>query len=287
MNIKWLKTFIVTAQHENFRKASEILFLTQPAVSKHIQRLEDYLQCSLFSRKGKQVLLNAEGHRFLPIAQKILKEYEIGLHHFEAWQCGYTKQLSIAVAPQIASSILPAILKDFMIKESKIEILIDVVNSYEVVQKIVEGKADIGLTCTYPSQSNLKSEIVLEEPVVLVAPYDTQIEHEKNLFEQYRLITHNHPVYWDDLLLEIMHVYPMIKTLKVNQIEVSKKFIEKGLGVSYLPYSMVEKEIAEHLLKVIPPAEIETPISHTYLVTKISTSEMETFINFFKDALKK
>ena len=53
MDIKWLKTFVTAAKYENFRKASEELFLTQPAVTKHIKRLEDHLHINLFERKGK------------------------------------------------------------------------------------------------------------------------------------------------------------------------------------------------------------------------------------------
>lgn len=287
MEIKWLKTFIVAAQYENLRKASELLFLTQPAVTKHIQRLEEYLQSPLFVRKGKTVLLSPEGHRFLPIAKIILGEYEEGLNSFEAWRSGYLKQLTIATAPQIASSILPTILKDFLVNEPKIEVLINVVNSYEVVNEIVKGQADIGLTRTHTSQASLQCEVAFEEPVVLVAPYSTEIDCEKTLFQIYRLITHNHPVYWDDLLVEVKRFYPTIKTMKVNQIEVTKKFIEQGLGVSYLPYSMVEKEVKSNLLKVIIPDQISLPISQTYIVTKVMTPEATTFMKFFKEEVNK
>lgn len=286
MEMKWLKTFVVAAEYENFRKASERLFLTQPAVTKHIQRLEEYLQGELFVRAGKIVLLSSEGHRFLPIAKKMLEEYEAGMMHFEAWRHGYVQQLTIATAPQIASSILPSILKEFMINNPKIEVLINVINSYEVLNDIVKGQADIGLTRTYSPQSSLQCEVAFEEPVVLVAPYCTDIEEEGKLFQAYRLITHNHPVYWDDLLREVKRYYPMIKTLKVNQIEVTKKFIEQGLGVSYLPYSMVEKEINVKLLKIVHSDRVSIPMSQTYIVTKVVTPEITAFIKFFKEQLK-
>lgn len=51
MEIKWLKTFIIAASYENFSQASEDLFLTQPAVSKHIQRLQQELGDELFEKK--------------------------------------------------------------------------------------------------------------------------------------------------------------------------------------------------------------------------------------------
>lgn len=285
MEIKWLKTFVVAAQCENFRKASELLYLTQPAVTKHIQRLEEYLQIPLFIRQGKSVILSAEGLRFLSTAKKILAVYEEEMNRFEGWKAGYIKQFTIAVAPQIASSILPNILKEFMLREPKIEVLVNIVNSYAVAEEIIKGHADIGLTRNFTTHPSLTCELIFEEPVVLVAPNSSEIESEKDIFQTHRLITHNHPVYWEDLLEEIKRYYPSIKTMQVNQIEVTKKFISEGLGTSYLPYSIVEKEIKENLLKVIQPEKVSPPLSQTFIVTKAITPEALSFIEFFGEQI--
>ncbi|OCS87284.1 LysR family transcriptional regulator [Caryophanon latum] len=286
MDFKWLKTFIVAAQCENFRQASEQLFLTQPAVTNHIQKLEQSLQCALFIRKGKTVTLSAEGHRFLPIAKTMLAQYDDGLQSFHAWRFGYDKQLTIAVAPQIASSILPAILKSFMQHEPTIDVHLNVVNSYDVVHEVLQGKADVGLTRTELTQASLHYDVALEEAVVLIAPFDTTITDEAQLLKAYRLITHNHPVYWDDLLADVQRAYPTVQTLKVNQVEVTKKFIEQGLGVSYLPHSMVQRELDEQQLKIIPPTRINLPTSKTYTATKVVTPETTAFLQFFNAALR-
>lgn len=287
METKWLKTFMIAAEHENLRKASEELYLTQPAVTKHIQRLEEYLQVQLFNREGKKISLSVAGARFLPIARAMLAKYEEGMAHFESWKQGYVKQLTIAVAPQIASSLLPAILKRFMVMAPDVEVLINVVNSYEVLLEVEKGQADIGLTRTYSPKLSLQCEVVLEEPVVLVAPYYSDIENEQLLLQNYRLITYNHPVYWDDLLKEIQRNYPAVRTMKVNQIEVTKRFIEHGLGISYLPQSMVEKELQDKQFKMLEPELISPPVSQTYLVYKLKTEEAEAFIHFLKEELGK
>ena len=68
----------------------------------------------------------------------------------------------------------------------------------------------------------------------------------KKILQKYRLITHNHPDYWEHLLNEIKQHYPNVRTMKVNQIEITKRFIEQGLGISYLPYTMVREEIKKN-----------------------------------------
>ena len=244
MDIKWMKTFIVAAKYENFRKASEELFLTQPAITKHIKRLEEHLNIQLFERNGKSITLTSAGYHFLPHAKEILMKYETGLDEFESWKQGYKRKLIIATAPQIASSILPSILRDFMDQNPDIDVLINVLKSYVIGEEISVGKADLGLTRMKPIQTNIDCQIIHEEPVILVGPtMDEDIDKydEKTILQKYRLITHNHPDYWDLLLNDIKHHYPNVRTMKVNQIEITKRFIEQGLGISYLPYTMVQR----------------------------------------------
>jgi len=288
MNIKWFKTFIVAAKYENFRKTSEELFLTQPAITKHIRRLEENLNIQLFERIGKKVILTPAGHNFLPYAKGITEKYEQGLEDFESWKQGYKRKLIIATAPQIASSILPSILRSFMDENPEIEVLINVLKSYEIGEEISAGRADLGLTRIKPIQTNINCQIIHEEPVILVGPNVDEQEFtydEQTILQKYRLITHNHPDYWDDLLNDIKKHYPNVLTMKVNQIEITKRFIEQGLGISYLPYTMVQDELRRNKLFEIKQDKIHLPTSLTYALTKVETSEVSTFIRFLKEQI--
>lgn len=288
MNIRWLKTFIISAKFENFRKASEELFLTQPAITKHIQRLEKHLNIQLFERRGKSVTLTPAGYKFLHYAREFVAKYEQGMDRFESWKQGYSRKLTIATAPQIASSFLPLLLRAFIDENPDIEVFVNVIKSFEIGEEINDGRADLGLSRLEPLQVNLKVETIHEEPVILVGSYSYQ--DNKNVVESealsnYRLITHNHPDYWDSLLNDIQKHYPRVRTMVVNQMEVTKKFIENGLGVSYLPYSMVKDELIKNKLSEIKAEKVSTPTSTTYVLTKVETNEANTFITFLRDAL--
>jgi LysR family transcriptional regulator, repressor for citA len=288
MDIKWLKTFIVASMYENFRQTSEELFLTQPAVSKHIKRLEEHLNIQLFERIGKKVVLTPAGHRFFPYAREIISKYEQGVNDFESWKQGYHRKLVIAVAPQIASSILPSILRGFMEENPTIEVLINVLKSYEIGEEVSAGNSDVGLTKVLPVQINIKSQIVHKESVILVAPHECKDDSyldEQSILHKYRLITHNHPDYWEYLLDDIKWHYPTVRTMRVDQVEVTKRFIEEGLGVSYLPATVVKDEIDRNKLIEIKPSKIIPPTSSTYVLTKVETDEGLIFINFLKKAL--
>lgn len=284
MNMKWLRTFIIAAKYENFRHASEKLFLTQPAVTKHIQRLEKELNIELFRREGKYISLTSAGSTFFPIAKQILQAYEVGIEAFDRWKQGYNRKLTIAVAPQIASSKLPALLHRFMKDEPNIEMTINIVKSYEIGREVSSGKADIGLSKMEPIERGIFYEIIHSDTVKLVAPFsqNNRPVEEKAILQHYKLLTNNHPAYWEELLNNVKQHYPNVKTLPVTQIEITKRFIEHGLGVSYLPLSMIEDELAYNKMIAIKGDKIIPPTSYTYLITKIKTVEVEQFLKVFR-----
>lgn len=288
MDIKWLKTFIISAKYENFRKASEELFLTQPAITKHIKRLEEHLNTQLFERSGKKVILTQAGYKFLPYASELVSKYEQGIDQFESWKQGYNRKLTIATAPQIAASFLPTLLRAFIDENPEIEVFVNVIKSFEIGDEISTGKADLGLSRVVPLQKDIKTEIIHEEPVILVGSNlhkETKNLIESEVLSNYRLITHNHPDYWDSLLINVKRHYPTVRTMVVNQIEVTKRFIESGLGVSYLPYSMVKDELITNNLVEVKCEKVPPPTSSTYVLTKIETNEARSFIKFLKGAL--
>lgn len=71
-----LKVFETVARRLNFTRAAEELFITQPAVTRHIKELERLLDARLFKREGRGIALTAEGVRLLAHSRRILKEYE-------------------------------------------------------------------------------------------------------------------------------------------------------------------------------------------------------------------
>lgn len=290
MEIKWIQTFVIAAKYENFRKAADELFLTQPAVTKHIKRLEESIDILLFERIGTKISLTAAGREFLVFARELVSTYEKGMQNFESWKQGFNRKLIIATAPQIASSFLPSLLRTFTNQNPGIEVIINVLKSYEIGEEVSAGRADIGLTRIRPVQANIKCELVHEESVLFVGPYHSQDEGrltEEQILQKYRLITDNHPDYWDLLLAQVKKYYPFVKAMTVNQVEVSKRFIEEGLGVSFLPVSMVQEDIAAHKLFELKTEKIIPPTSSTYVLSNIETDEARAFIQFLKEAIPK
>lgn len=289
MDIRWLRTFLTAAENENFRLTSEKLYMAQPTVTTHIKQLEKTLNASLFQRSGRNITLTEAGQRFLPYASSILSTYDEGTHELSAWYQGYKKTLTIAVSPFLAASILPYIIRRFMEHHQDIEVIVQVKESKDIGEMIEKREADIGLSQKQPIQASLHIRKIKEENVVCVCPHDGgDLESSppidmNDLFETHTLFTHNHPEYWDDLLIAIRSKYQSIRTMVVSQIDISKKFIENGLGFSFLPKSALQRELKEGRLLEVDTPEIPVPKASTYMIIHRDTEENRIFQDFLNE----
>lgn len=267
MDLKLLRTFVTAAELENFHQTAERLYLTQPTVTTHIRQLEQALGFQLFDRIGKRVRLTPAGHRFLPHARRVLETYEQAIHDMTAWWQGFDTRLQLVASPLVATSVLPGLLKRFTMEHPNVEVMILTAVSPEIGQTVASGAAQVGLSRAPSVHPDTTSTILYEDPVLLVAsPAHAEARNWHDLLSSQLLLTGNHPMYWDALLLALSERQPHLRTLAVDRVDITKRMLEEGLGVSFLPQSSVMRELAEGRLVSIPVADMTLPLAATYLV---------------------
>ncbi|MGP4081430.1 LysR family transcriptional regulator [Pseudalkalibacillus sp. R45] len=286
MQIRWLQTFVIAAKYENYRVASEKLFISQPTITVHIHHLEEGLGCKLFKKNGRNISLTESGKHYLPFAHAMLRSFNDGMESLSSWQQGYERKLTLAVSPLIAASILSYVVKEFMNEHPHIEVGIQVAESNEISSLVYEQKADLGISRTKAIHPGLHCVTLYEDPVITVAAHDggdsetsPPIELQE-LLSQDVLLTHNHPLYWDDLVSRVRMLQPSVRTMVVTQVNVAKRFIEEGIGFSFLPRSSVKRELLEGRILEIHTDALQLPIAHTYLIQKDTNEEIQQFIEF-------
>lgn len=280
MDLRILRTFQVAARHLNFHQTASALYLSQPTVSKHIQQLEDELGCELFERWGRSLRLTPAGERFLIYATKLLDEADSALQEFAAWQAGRVQSLTVAASPMVARSVLPWILRTYQQRVPNVETVISILMSEEIPSVIADSKAEVGLSRIPPLDPRLVGEMLYKDPVVFVAPPGADNQGVapdaaemsgadwRTSIQKYPLITHNHPGYWDDLLIAVRNVVPRIHTMVVTQVDITKRLIEEGLGVSFLPQSAILREVKTGHLVQLPVPEFILPVSASWLILR-------------------
>ncbi|WP_096187190.1 LysR family transcriptional regulator [Evansella halocellulosilytica] len=291
MNVNWIRTFVTAAKYENFYQTSEALYLSQPTVTVHIKQLEKELGVPLFIRKGRNVALSSYGREFLQHAHAMMETLDDGVTHIERMRQGYNKTLTIAVSPLIASTYLPYWIKKFMKLHREVEVIVRVMESTFISEEVAQGLADLGLSRMESRVLGLTCEKIYEEPVKIVAPHDggdlessPPIELDDMIYREV-LLTHNHPEYWDTLLIELKSLYRTMRTMKVSQVHVTKRFIEEGIGFSILPRSTVKRELAEGRLLEVEEKNLSLPKAATYVMSKHESEETSDFINNVKELL--
>ncbi|MDX8044993.1 LysR family transcriptional regulator [Gracilibacillus sp. S3-1-1] len=286
MELSWIRTFITAAKTGNFRKTAEYLYISQPTVTVHIKQLEKELGIQLFHRDGKRVKITEAGSRYLKHAIQLTEVYESGMEDLKTFSQGYTTKLTLGISPLIADTIIPFVLKQYIKKHPEVEITIEIVESKDIEDAVNNEGVDIGLSCLQSFHPEIESKLLYYDKVVLVAAQDNRdVESalplsEEEVLSTNRLLTHNHPGYWNELIEKVKFSYPGIQMMKVSQTHITKRFIIEGLGVSFLPYSTVKREIQEGKMVEVSMQSISAPQANTYAIYKFDHQKQREFLEF-------
>ena len=274
MEVQWLKTFSVAAKTLNFRKTSEQLMMSQPSVTVHIKLLEEFLGIALFERIKNRVSLTDAGKLYVEKADQLLHQFEESVQSIHAYKQGFRRKWTIAISPLMAETILPYILRTFMHQHPDLEITIRVEESNLIENLVDTGEVHLGISAIDAHAKHIQSIPIYEEPLLFIAPvdrYDDESGPPIDVMEylrDYTLLTHHHPVFWGDVLFQLRKHLPGIRTMKVSQTHITKRFIHEGLGISFLPHSIVRRELLEGKLMNVHFDLFELPKVTTYVLVK-------------------
>ncbi len=281
MDLRLLRTFVTAAELENFHQVAEQLYVTQPTVTAHIRQLEEALGFKLFERIAKRVRLTPAGRRFTPHARRVIETYEQAVTDMTSWRQGFDTRLQLVASPLVATSVLPGLLKRFTHEHAHVEVMVLTSVSTEIGQTVASGEAQVGLSRSPSVHPETTSVVLYEDPVLLVAsPGLTLPGSWQDLLGTQLLLTGNHPVYWDALLQALSERQPHLRMMAVDRVDITKRMLEEGLGVSFLPMSSVVRELQEGRLKTIPVTDMTLPVSATYLVLPDQRELPEAALSF-------
>jgi DNA-binding transcriptional LysR family regulator len=172
MEFSELDAFVVLARELHFRKASERLFLSQPALSKKIQRLEEKLKGALFVRSRRRVVLTDAGRSFLPKATKLLRDAEDALRETQAAMEGRAGTLRIGFGVASLPETLPRTILRFRKLYPKVELQMRELPSPTQISSLAEGRLDAGILRMPVADRRLICVPLFSEHLVLATSAD-------------------------------------------------------------------------------------------------------------------
>ncbi|CAM4270544.1 LysR family transcriptional regulator [Erysipelothrix inopinata] len=166
MNIDRLKMFMYVCMYGTVSKASEKLYISQPAVSQGIKELERELGVSLFERKGRNLVLTSSGIALYPYAQSILKESEAVIELFNSKKL--VSSLKIGCTVTMASFVLPVLVYEYE-RESGIHVEVIVDNVSNINKLISDNEIDIAIVEGKFANDSVLYEKLMNLDLVFVA----------------------------------------------------------------------------------------------------------------------
>ncbi len=298
LNIYTLHYFYVTAQHLNFSKAAKHLYITQPALSKQIQQLEEQLQVRLFDRTKRSVKLTEAGLVLLDHCRHIFQAINTLETAMDKFRKEVRGSLRIASTPSLGNYLLPDFLKAFSTQFPQIMLHTVFKPVEDVVHMLKTGELDFGLLNSGESFDGLKLKSMAGQNLVFICSrncenacqYSKKTTIPIKALEKCRFLSFSKSSQTrrvvDSLARE--HAVQLDTVVESENIEIIKSMVIRGMGGSIVPECTVRHEAAEKLLtvKVLEGIAMRRPVSLYYKQDLNFTKAHEEFLNIF-DAFSK
>jgi DNA-binding transcriptional LysR family regulator len=236
-----LRSFVTLAHIGSFQHAALTLAVSQPALTRRIQKLEETLGVALFDRTTRHVVLSAIGREFLPKAQSLIEECEVSLLSIQDTAKRVTGHVTIACVPTASNYFLPKALIAFRTRFPRIQVRIidEVANT--VLSAVLNGEADLGIGLGGTLGDDVTFEALVEDPFVLVCRRDHPLAAKKRV--EWKDL-HSHAFIragrknGNRVLLDITlsrEGAPPNWLYEVQHLTTSLALVEAGLGIAAIP----------------------------------------------------
>ena len=292
------EVFYQVAVHLSFSKASQVLFISQPAISKHIKFLESYYKVSLFERKRNTIILTEAGHILysqIKEAKRIesLLEYQLSVINKKLNAKGILK---LGASTTVALYFLPKILSKFHHEFSNIQINLLNRNTDTIVQALLNEEIDIGIVEGRKKNSSLLYKHFLSDEVVAVCSKHSFIASKKSIkieeivklpivlreqgsgtLEALKESLRTHKIKLSDLTVSI----------RLSGTEALKNFLKEDISLGFLPKGAILREIESGELQIVKIENLKIFRDFYFIQRRDSTINdiNKTFIQFCENMI--
>lgn len=170
-NIRHLRCFIAVAAEGSFTAAAGRLAVTQSALTASIQQLEEELGLKLFHRTTRRVEPTAAGSEFLPVAQRLLRDFDGAFDDMRAAASGERGHIGIATAPSAMGHLLAPAIDAFCARYPHVRLTIREAVSAEVLSRVLSGAAELGFTSRWSDAPELCTQALRTDELGVICQH--------------------------------------------------------------------------------------------------------------------
>jgi DNA-binding transcriptional LysR family regulator len=294
MNINFelldLRAFLAVFDLGSFHKAAELLNLSQPALSRRIQGLEERLGTPLLERSTRHVTPTAAGRKLEPMARRLLDELDSSLLSISGIgerQSGY---VTLASIPTAALYFLPRVIKEFNKQYPLIRLRVLDRSPQEGLECVVHGEVEFGINMIGSTETDVTFSHLLDDPYVLVCRRDHPLARKKELawhdLTGHPLIRIGRPNSGNRALLDGALTKADVKLdwfYEVNNLTTSLGLVEAGLAASVLP--RLATPSSPHPVIVTVPIRRPIEVTRAIGIVERRNGRLSPAAKYFRDML--
>jgi LysR family nitrogen assimilation transcriptional regulator len=249
MELRSLHYFVRIAELGSITRAAAHLHVAQPALTRHVQRLEEELNVALFTRANRGVRLTEAGQKLLDGAARILRDLERTGDEIRAQDAHPSGKIILGITPTLCPVLVPELFGRMRRDYPMIELKVMHAGMVRLEEFIIDGRVDLALLSELSRSRLILSTRLAEEEMVLVtrpgARADAPVT--KDELRQIPLILGDGLRMAMDALLAGFGVELKVE-IEINDHETMRLMVQQGVGATILPYSSVSRECARGLL---------------------------------------
>jgi LysR family hydrogen peroxide-inducible transcriptional activator len=290
---------LAVAEHKNFTLAAEKCFVTQPTLSMQIQKIEEELSILIFDRTKKPIQLTDIGQKIVTQAKNIVNEAD-RIQDIVEQQKGFVGgEFRLGIIPTIMPTLLPMFLTNFIKKYPKVKLIIEELNTEEIITKLNNGHLDAAIAATPLMEEKIKEIVLYFEPFVAYIPENHQnfqkeeIEVSDLNLDEILLLQDGH-CFRDGIMnlckntskKEFDHFQ-----IESGSFETLIKLADEGLGTTLLPYLHTldlkesDKLKLRHFVAPKPAREVSLIFPKSELKIQIIDALRSTIAGVIKGAI--
>lgn len=273
-----LEIFQKITQLKSVTKASEELFLTQPAVSIQLKKFQDQFKIPLFEVVGRKIYITDFGQEIAKAAENILNEVNAINYKALSFEGELAGKLKIAIV-STAKYVMPYFLSDFTNANTGVDLVMDVTNKAEVVRALENNEVDFAMISTIPKNLNIERIQLMDNNLYLVSDRNYKLPKENLTIEELSKLPLIYREQGSATRNEMerfiaSHKISTHKKMELSSNEALKQSIIAGLGFSIMPLIGIKNELKSGDLQIVPVKDL--PIVTNWNLIWLSSKKLST-----------
>jgi len=248
MDVRQLEMFRAVAEEGSFTKAAERLHVSQSAVSRQLQLLEQELRTLLVHRTGRGITVTDSGQLLLATANRINRDMQDVVSQISQTEQLQRGVLRLGAGMTVCLYILPKLLKKFRSLYKNLDLRVDAGHADDILRRLRTNEIDLALLTLPIVAEDLEIKPVLKEEMVVVAAKGHPLTRERHV--EARLLRRHPFVLFESgsntrLVLDEFfreQEIPVNVVMETENVEIIKAMVAAGLGVTVIPYAAIAGE---------------------------------------------